>query len=393
MARNPAGSGTIRKKTVTRNGKAYTYWEARYTTGTDPGTGKQVQKSITGKTQKEVARKLKEATTAIDTGVYVEPEKLTVAQWLDIWQATYLGSVKPYTQATYKSLIANHIKPGLSAVRLDQLDPHTVQQFVNSLGEGEKPLSPKTVKNVHGVLHAALRQAAVLRYIPHNPADNTTLPRRERKEMNVLDETTTAAFLKATEGHRFELLYQFVLFTGLREGEVLGLTWDRVNFKKGTILIDRQLQKERKKGGLYRLVSPKNDKPRTIRPAPYAMALLKTQKARQAEQRLAAGELWGNPWNLVFTNEAGGYLPPPTVYANFKRIVEGIGLPDLRFHDLRHSFAVASLRSGDDVKTLQANLGHHSAAFTLDQYGHVTEQMMQASSDRMEAYIKSLLNN
>lgn len=338
MARNPAGSGTIRKKTVTRNGKPYTYWEARYTTGTDPGTGRQKQKSVYGRTQKEVARKLKEATTDIDNGVYVEPEKLTVAQWLDIWQETYLSDVKDYTRATYRSLTANHIKPGLGAVRLDQLDPHTVQQFVNSLGEGEKHLSPKTVKNIHGVLHAALRQAAILRYIPHNPADNTALPRRERKEMHVLDEENTADFLRAIEGHKFELLYKFTLFTGLREAEALGLTWDRVNFKMGTIRIDRQLQKERKQGGQYRFVAPKNDKARTLHPAPYVMALLKTQKARQAEDRLAAGELWENPWGLVFTNEAGGYLPPPTVYANFKRIVEGIGLPDLRFHDLRHPY-------------------------------------------------------
>lgn len=391
MARNPAGSGTIRKKTVTRNGKTYTYWEARYTTGTDSGTGKQVQKSITGKTQREVARKLKEATAAIDTGVYVEPEKLTLAEWLDIWQKTYLTGVKDRTADSYRSTIRNHLGPGLGAVRMDQLDPHRIQQYINGLMERDKPLSPKTVKNIHGVLHAALRQAAILRYIPHNPADNTTLPRRERKEMNVLDETTTAAFLKATEGHKYELLYKFTLFTGLREGEVMGLTWDRVSFDKGTVLIDRQLQKERKKGGQYRFVSPKNDKPRTIRPAPYAMALLKTQKARQAEQRLKAGELWENRMGLVFTNETGGCLKQTAVYTNCRKIMEGIGLQGFRFHDLRHSFAVASLRSGDDVKTLQANLGHHSAAFTLDQYGHVTEQMKQASADRMEAYIKGIL--
>ena len=97
MARNPAGSGTIRKKTVTRNGKEYTYWEARYTYGTDPGTGKQRQRSITGKTQKEVARKLKQVTSTIDKGTYIDPEKMTLAAWLDIWETTYLGSVKPYT--------------------------------------------------------------------------------------------------------------------------------------------------------------------------------------------------------------------------------------------------------------------------------------------------------
>ena len=91
--KSAAGCGTIRKKTVTKNGKDYTYWEARYTAGYDPGTGKQIQKSITGKTQSEVAKKLKEATAALDAGTYIAPHKTTVAQWMDTWQAEYLGAV------------------------------------------------------------------------------------------------------------------------------------------------------------------------------------------------------------------------------------------------------------------------------------------------------------
>lgn len=385
MARNPAGSGTIRKKTVTRNGKQYTYWEARITTGTDPGTGKQIRRSISGKTQKEVARKLKEATASMDKGTYTTPEKLTVAQWLEIWRETYLAGVKQYTRASYEGIIKNHLVPGLGAVRLDQLDPHQIQRFINGL-----ELSPKTVKNIHGVLHAALRQAVLLRYVTHNAADNTSLPRIERREMHVLDETATAAFLRAIEGHKLELLYKVTLFTGMREGEVMGLTWDRIDFDRGTILIDRQLQKDRKKGGQYHLAATKNDKARTIMPPPFAMQLLRTQRARQAEQRLKAGDLWQDR-GLVFTNETGGNLAFSTVYKQYKAIVSSIGLPDLRFHDLRHSYAVAALRSGDDVKTLQGNLGHHAAAFTLDQYGHVTDQMKKASSDRMEAYIQGIL--
>ena len=106
MARkSAAGTGTIRKKTVTRNGKPYTYWEARYTAGYDPGTGKQIQRSITGKTQKEVTQKLKAATAAIDEGTYTAPSKMTVAQWLDIWTAEYLGGVKPRTVDHYHGVV------------------------------------------------------------------------------------------------------------------------------------------------------------------------------------------------------------------------------------------------------------------------------------------------
>lgn len=101
MARKAAaGTGTIRKKVITRHGKKYEYWEARYTTGYDPGTGKQIQRSITGKTQKEVAQKLKAATAAIDEGTYSAPSKMKLGQWLEIWEAEYLGGVKPRTAPT-----------------------------------------------------------------------------------------------------------------------------------------------------------------------------------------------------------------------------------------------------------------------------------------------------
>ena len=99
--RAAAGTGTIRKKTVTRSGKQYTYWEARYTEGVDPGTGKQIQRSITGKTQREVAEKLKAATASIDANTYTAPCKMTVGEWLEVWAADYLGGVKPFTVASY----------------------------------------------------------------------------------------------------------------------------------------------------------------------------------------------------------------------------------------------------------------------------------------------------
>jgi integrase len=185
MARKAAsGSGTIRKKTVTRNGKEYTFWEARYTAGYDPGTGKQIQRSISGKTQKEVALKLKAATAALDTGTYTAPSKMTVGEWMDIWAKDYLGGVKPYTVASYKGTIKNHIKPALGASRLESLNAHTIQSFYNSLGserDGKPALSPKTVKNIHGVLHKALQQAVMIGYIRFNPSDACTLPRILKK--------------------------------------------------------------------------------------------------------------------------------------------------------------------------------------------------------------------
>ena len=175
----------------------------------------------------------------------------------------------------------------------------------------------------------------------------------------------------------------------MRRGEVLGLTWDCVDLSRGTILINRQLQNIPGKPGEFHLVPTKNGKGRTITAAASVVDLLKRHRAQQNEMRLKAGALW-NDSNFVFTDELGKHLAPSTVYHNYKQIVASIGIPAARFHDLRHSYAVAAIRAGDDIKTVQGNLGHHTAAFTLDVYGHVTEEMKQASADRMEQFIKGV---
>lgn len=392
--RSAKGTGTIRKKTVTRNGKKYEYWEARYTDGADPGTGKQVQRSITGKTQKEVAQKLKAATAAIDNGTYMAPSKQTLGQWLDAWIETYCGSVKPRTLEIYKTDIRVHIKPALGAVRLEALTTQNIQAFYNALRKPTKDrpegLSPKTVKNIHGVLHKALQQAVLIGCLRFNPTDACALPRREKKELTPFDDVQISAFLKAIQGSRYETLFTVTLFTGMREGEVLGLMWDCVDFEAGTITVNKQLQlHEAVGGGAYQLGSTKNGKGRSITPAASVMALLKRHRAAQAAQRLRAGKLWQDT-GFVFTDELGQPFAKATVYRAFKRAAASIGRPDARFHDLRHSYAVAAIRAGDDIKTVQETLGHATASFTLDVYGHVTKQMKEASAARMDAFIKTV---
>ena len=141
--RREQGSGTIRKKTVTRKGKPYTYWEARVTVGRDPGTGKQIQKSFSGKTQKEVAEKMRLAAVEVETDTYQEPNKMTLSEWLDIWEADYLSDIKPFTRASYHTQVVNHIVPSLGAVKLQALKAPQIQKFYNSLAKGDKPLVRK----------------------------------------------------------------------------------------------------------------------------------------------------------------------------------------------------------------------------------------------------------
>lgn len=380
--RNAQGGGSIRKR---KDG----LWEARYTVGRNPGTGRQVQKSVYGKTQAEVRKKLQQATAAIDEGVYMEPSKVTVSGWLDIWLSEYLGGVKPRTVITYRKAAENYIRPSLGAVKLSALTTPEIQALYNRLQRGESGLSPKTIKNLHGVLHKALEQAVEIGYIKFNPANACKLPRVEKAEIKPLDDKEIAAFIGAIQGHPFEAVYLVTLFTGMRESEVLGLTWDNVDFEGGTILISRQLQRI---DGEYRFTTPKNGKSRRITPAPYVMDVLRDQRRRQAEWQIKAGSVWQNVDGLVFTNEIGRNLSAQTVYLHFKKLAASIGCPDTRFHDLRHSYAVAALQAGDDVKTVQENLGHHTAAFTLDIYGHVTERMKRESAERMEQFIKGVSN-
>lgn len=388
MARKAAaGTGTIRKKTKTVNGKLYTWWEARYTAGYDPGTGKQIQRSISGKTQKEVAKKLKEATAALDAGTYIAPSKMTVGEWLDIWEKEYLGGVKPATACAYKATIKNHLKPNLGAIRLEAITAHTIQGMYNKLTESG--LSAKTIKNTHGVLHKALQQAVLNEYIRSNPTNACTLPRAEKKEIQPLDEEQITAFLKAIRGHQFEDLFIVTLFTGMRKAEILGLLWDCVDLTSGTITVNKQLQLVRGGAGEYRLAQTKNSKARTITVAPFIIQTLKRVKHRQLVNRIRYGEVYEDS-GFVFTNELGQHLKEHTVYMNYKKIVRQMGLEESRFHDLRHSYAVASIRSGDDIKTVQEHLGHATASFTLDVYGHVTDQMQKESAARMEKFIAAV---
>ena len=391
-----SGMGTIRKKTVCKGDKQYEYWEARYTIGFDSGTGKQVQKSVSGKTQKEVAQKLKELTAALDAGTYIAPSKVTVGQWLDLWQQDYLVDVRPSTVTSYEAIIRNHIKPKIGAIRLGSLTTQDIQEFYNRLrfpSENRKALSAKTIKNIHGILHHALQQAMLNNYIRTNPSNSCVIPRVTKKKVKPLNEYQIADFLKAIKGHKYENLFLVALFTGIRQGEICGLQWECVNFDDGTILIDKQLQslrgKTRGDSEKYILVPTKNGKERTITAAPYVMELLwKTKQSQNANRNT-----WGKAFqenDLVFTDEFGNRITPQALYRAFKIIVTESGMPMVRFHDLRHSYAVISLKSGDDVKTVQENLGHATAAFTLDVYGHVTEKMKKDSADRMQAFIKSV---
>ena len=377
------GSGSIRQR---EDGT----WEARYVVGRDPGTGKQVRKSVYAKSQKEVRQKLAQAIAAIDKGIYQAPNKITVAAWMEEWLTTFCANkVKPLTLASYSAMIRNHIVPAFGAVELQAVKGAHIQRLYNSMTAAG--LSGKTVKNVSAILHKAFSIALKQGIIQVNPCDAAELPKAEHKEIHPLADDEVPRFLAAIDESPMRNAFALCLFAGLREGECLGLSWGQVDFERGRITVSQQLQQEKTKGGKYYIApTTKSGKPRTIEPPAIAFEYLRAERVKQLENRLKAGPAWDNPDDLVFTNETGRHYVTYTFYRKFKAIAASIGRPDARPHDLRHTTATVAISSGADIKSVQDMLGHATASFTLNVYAHTSEKMMKDTAVRMQSYYDGL---
>lgn len=414
MAKRANNEGTIYKKSVIRNGKKYTYWEAQVSIGNDPGSGRRIRKTFTGKTQKEVKEKMQDAAVAVQKQEYFEPSKATLGEWIDIWLSEYCSHIKYQTKKSYASQCETHIKPSLGAVPLASLSTPQIQAFYNTLKkEGHTirkknpktgkietvkvPLSPKSIKNVHVVLSKCLNEAIRLKYIKFNPATPTSRPKVPKPEITPLENDQIKVFLQELDKEEFADLYKVIVFTGLRKSEALGLSWNNINFKTATLRINQQLQKRPIRDGGYTVAPVKQDRIRFITVSQYVINVLVHRKKEQEADKEEAGNAWidfklpnGKSAQLVFTTKGGTPINPKTAYLHYNKIAKRLDVDATRVHDLRHTFAVISLQNGDDYKTLQENLGHASASFTLDVYGHRTTKMQQDSASRMEDFITSL---
>ena len=337
------GEGNLRKRS---NGT----WEARVTLGTDPKTGKLISKSVYARTQKECREKMK-ALLGIDGGQAATPpaapkeppkprpeDVITVGQWLDTWLKEYLADVKPNTALQYESVVRLHLKPAFGDVLLKDLRTPMIQKFYNKMRDDG--VSPKYIKNIHGILHRALDMAMRVEYLTKNPSTYTIRPKVVEKPVVPLDAPEQKKLFEALKGNPFETLFLTATFTGMRIGELIGLTWDCVDFENEVIYVEKQLVQTRKKGQKYRFGTLKNGKTRVIAPAPYIMQVLKKHKIAQAEQRLLMGDLW-NPGefpNLVFSHKDGSHYSQPTIWKEFQDILAAAGLEHHRVHDLRHPY-------------------------------------------------------
>ena len=389
--RSPNGMGSVKSYTVNRNGKKYTYWRGRVTVGYD-SSGRQVQKTVTGKDKAEVVQQIKAAAISADPATYHPDNKLTLRGWLATWGNEYLNHVSRGTASEYRKTCNRYIVPALGDINLTKLKNHDIQLFINDLiapkERGGKGLSAKTVKDVFGILHVALEKAKELELIIKNPADRCSLPRVEKPDLIPLEKEALVVFLKAINGHVHENYYKLLIFTGIREAEGLGLTWDAVDFNKKQLRINKQLQRDRDTGE-YHLSSPKNHKGRILPISDEVAELLKAQKKAEELKRYASPREW-TEHNLVFSNPTGGYLSRQTVYSCFKRIIKKIGVSDLTVHSLRHEYTQLAQENGDDIKTVQEMLGHSSPEFTMRVYAQSSQGMKRNSAERMGQKIREL---
>lgn len=388
MPKRANNEGTIYKKTIRKGDKEYTYWESQVTVGYDPGTGKRIRKAFTGKSQKEVRQKMQDASVSVESKTFFEPSTATMKDWLKVWLEEYCANIKYNTKRNYSNVINNHLIPYIGATKLSALNLASIQAHINKLSE---TLSPRSIRLVYMVINSALNKAVELDYIKTNPAKKVVLPKLTKNEIKPLTNKQLSSFIAASQSSPYRVAYMLMAFTGLRVSEALGLTWDCIDFDKGAITITQQLIHRPAKDGGSILAPLKNDRPRYLFAPIFILDLLKARKAEQNRDRIAAGSSWcSEEEQFVFTNKLGCHVERVYVYKDFKRLASEIGIPNSTVHDLRHTYAVLALQNGDPIKTVQDNLGHATASFTLDVYGHTTDLMRKDSASRMHDFFTTI---
>lgn len=350
--------------------------------------GKYKRKYIYGKTRKEVSEKISEILNQLHTNTYVEPCKITLYSWLCTWIDTYCkNEVRMSTYVNYDIYIQKHIKDNIGGYRLCDLNTVIIQQFYNEKSkngrlDGKGGLSPKTMKNMHDMLHRALEKAVQLDMIIKNPSEYTVLPKRKRSEMRFFTVDEQHQLQKSIKGHRLEMAILLCLYTGVRQGELLGLTWENVHLDANGQSYIRIVQAVNRTKNIY---APENEKtglfisepktPHSIRTIPLLSDIAEKLSLYREEQAQYFVENALPQTDFVFTTKTGKLVDPRDFQRDFKLLLKKSNIREINVHGLRHTFATRALESGMSPKTLSKILGHSSVGFTLDTYAHVTDAL------------------
>jgi len=355
------------------------------------------RKVFYGKTRKEVQEKLKTALHEQQQGMLVAASQQTVAQFLTDWlEQTHKPHIRMRTYERYHEAIHLHIIPMLGQYQLQKLSAQHVQAFyTRKLDEG---MASATVIYYHSVLHNALDMAVKWGLVARNVCNMVTLPRRERFEIQPLSVEQVQKFLMAVRGNKYEALFTLALATGMRRGELLGLKWQDISFGAATLQVRRILTRvptelrDEKKGHVFVEAEPKTQKSRrNVIIASFALDVLKQHYQRQLEVKNQAGDVWQDH-DYVFCTSIGTHLHPNHAVSELKKLLKQAGLPDIRFHDLRHSAATLLLSLGVHPKVVQELLGHTHISMTMDIYSHVLPGMQQDAMSKLNDVL-SMPNN
>ena len=329
----------------------------------------------------EVKEKLKKAIEE-NVGIdYGRAKTYTVGSWLEVWMENYAKiKLRPSTFKTSQGFLKNHIKPQIGSISLADLTSLDLQRFYKHLLDGgrvdrveakKKPkgLAPKTVRNIHQMIGSAYNLAIEQKLVSKNPTQGCALPKVEHKEMKTLTADQLSAFFREAKDSGVYELYYLDLATGLRRGELLGLKWTDVDLDRGILKIQRAIS--RQNGKVVEAPLKTKNAYRTLSLSADAIDVLMQQRRKTGNSE----------W--VFPSPIGGTMSPDSVLHMLQRVLKRAGLPRIRFHDLRHTFATMALQNGVDVKTVSSMLGHYSAGFTLDTYAHVTTDAQLKAAQTM----------
>ena len=379
--RRPSGDGMVRKREDGR-------WEGRIVIG-HKANGDSIFRYIYADTQKELTTKLRQNINAYQGVDLTEESSMTLSQWLDKWLGEYVkGTIRDSTLEGYRRDITNHVIPYLGEKPLRKVTAADLRSLYQKLlergrikgGNHAAGLSPTTVRSIHNIIHHALRTAAENGLLPANPADAVTPPKAVSQAKKILNHDQLDTFKAAVQQDWiWRDFFLTELTTGLRRGELCGLKWSDFDETAGTLNVCRTIH-ARKGGGVEEGTTKTYAGTRTILlPSSTAQLLRERKKSALTE------------W--IFPDPLSPEKPvsPGSAYRRLKGLLEESGLPDLRFHDLRHTFATHALASGVDAKTLSGILGHTKASFTLDTYTHVTGDMHRNAAEIVGDFMTELL--
>jgi integrase len=333
-----------------------------------------------GDTRRECSEWLKKTIAQIDNGLTFAGAQAYYEDFLAEWLISMQSVIRTHTHYQYSSIVKNHIVPALGNIRLKDLRPDQLQTLYNS--KLKSGCSERMVIMIHAVLHRSLGQALKLGLINRNPADAVTRPKLRRKEMKVLDDNQVRVLLSGVKGTRYEAFYQLAVTTGLRQGELLGLKWSDLDWKMRKLKIQRQVHRTVEHEVVFS--EPKTDAGRRIIVlGPATIEKLREHIKLQLLEREFAGDKWQEN-DLIFPSLVGTPIDNRNIQRYFKQLLVDLGLPEIRFHDLRHTAATLMLLQGIHPKVVQERLGHSEISMTLNIYSHVLPSMQEEAAEKLD---------